>query len=60
MNIDEGTFAGRPMPPTTACHVAEGMPRNAFLISIEVAMSLLPKHRRSLAILQALHDGARI
>ena len=56
MNIDEGTYAGRPMPPTAACHVAEGMPRDAFLVSIEEARRLLPTHRRSLAILQALHD----
>ncbi len=58
MNIDEGTFAGRPMSPTSVCHVAEGMPKNAFLVSIEQARSLLSKHRRSLAILQALHDEA--
>ena len=56
MNIDVGTYAGMPMPPTAACHVAEGMPRDAFLVSIEEARALLPKHRRSLAILQALHD----
>lgn len=56
MSIDEGTYAGRPMSPTAACHVAEGMPRDAFLVSIEEARRLLPQHRRSLATLQALHD----
>lgn len=56
MNVDEGTYAGRPMPPTAACHVVEGMPRSAFLVSIEEARALLVDGQRNLAILQALHD----
>ena len=56
MNVDEGTYAGRPMSPTAACHAGEGMPRNAFLVSIDEARGLLDQGRRSLAVLQALHD----
>lgn len=59
MNADEGTYAGRPMSPTAACHAVEGMPRNAFLVSIEEARRLLKPAQRSLAVLQALHDDVR-
>jgi len=56
MNVDEGTYAGRPMSPMAACHAVEGMPRNAFLVSIEDARRLLKPAQQHLAILQALHD----
>jgi hypothetical protein len=59
MTWDERTLRGRPMPPSSIAStgvVGVGLPRRAFLVSIEQARGMLHGARRSLAVLQALHD----
>lgn len=59
MTWEERALRGRPMPPSSIAStgvVGLGLPRRAFLVSIEQARALLVDARRKVAVLQALHD----
>ena len=59
MTWEEHALSGRPMPPSSVGStglVGLGLPRRAFLVSIEEARARLPEARRRVAVLQALHD----
>lgn len=55
---DTQAFTGRPMPPDALAFKSEasGLPAGARIISIEEAREALPRAKRSLSILQGLHD----